>query len=100
MLTALLVLGDKFPNRWDEVLGNFHDRLRSFLKRGLVLRYRLFLRLLLVIGEDAANSLFVPPWTDAVREASRATTGIATAVVLGTLVWGGVVVGLLWLRWF
>ena len=56
------MLCDQFPDRWDQIPRDLHDGLSRVLKGSLVLCYCLCLRLLLVMGEHAADPLFVPPW--------------------------------------
>ena len=55
-----LMLGNKLADGGDKVVGNHHYGVVLFGERGFILGHRFFRRLLLIVREDAPNSVFVP----------------------------------------
>lgn len=54
------MLCNQFPHCRDKLMRDLHDCLVLFRKRSFILGHGFFRRLLLVVREDAPNSLFVP----------------------------------------
>ena len=55
-----LMFCNKLADGRDKIVGNLHDGVVLFGEGRLILGHRFFRRLLLIVGEDAPNSLFVP----------------------------------------
>lgn len=54
------MLRNELSNGWNQVVWNLHNRLALLLKGSFVLRHCLFLRLPLVVFEDAFDSALIP----------------------------------------
>lgn len=61
-LLSGLVAGDKLSDFRDKILWDFEDGVAVVFEGGLVLGHGFVRRLLLVVGEQPANTLFVPTW--------------------------------------
>ena len=55
-----LMFGDKLAYGGDKVVGDLHDGAVLFHKCSFIFGHRFFRRLLLIVREDAPNSVFVP----------------------------------------
>ena len=56
------MFSNQFTDSGHQFVRNFHNGLRLVLKGCLVLRHRIILRLLLIVCENPADALFIPPW--------------------------------------
>jgi len=55
-----LMLGNKFADGRDKIMGDLHYGVVLFQECRFILGHRFFRRLLLIVREDAPNSVFVP----------------------------------------
>jgi hypothetical protein len=55
-----LMFGNKFADGRDKIMGDFHYGVVLFHECRFILGHRFFRRLLLIVREDAPNSVFVP----------------------------------------
>ncbi len=54
------MLGNKFADSRDKVMGDLHYGVVRFHESRFILGHGFFRRLLLIVREDAPNSVFVP----------------------------------------
>ena len=59
-ILLFLMLCNKFADCGDKVMGNFHYGVVLFHECRFIFGHRFFRRLLLIVREDALNSVFVP----------------------------------------
>jgi hypothetical protein len=73
------MFADESPNGRHQIRGNRHGRIGRALESSLILGYRLFVRLALVVLQDMAHSGFVPS-LEGIYRSSSCPLPFATAI--------------------